>query len=91
MVKQVRTFETLIIDEKQRLSLLFKIAKGEEIPAKKLDFTIHDEAVYRLIDLFMYRNPSRLAGVYALLQGTEFETLIYNKPVKFRKNEKGLV
>ena len=87
----VRTFDNLIIDEKQRLSLLFKLAKGEEVVAKKMDFTITDEGIYKLIDLFTYRSPTRLAGVYAILQGTEFEGLIYNKPVKFRKNEKGLV
>ncbi len=90
-MNKVRTFETLIIDEKQRLSLLFKLAKGEEVCSKKLDFTITDEGVYNLMNLFMYRTPTRLAGVYAILQGTEFEKLIYNKPVKCRKNEKGLV
>ncbi len=86
-----KKFSTLLLDEKDRLRVIYHAAKDEILPGYEDILSKQSiQFIQRLQKLFKGRQCATLLAIYGVLYGTEFENLVYNpkKDNKTRRNEK---
>jgi hypothetical protein len=82
---ELKEFEELTLDEKANLRNLYQIAK--KLPISKHIILLKPVLQFELQELFIGRECTTIAGIYAVLKHTKFVKYIYIAQVKnTRKN-----